>query len=157
MASGMASPQALSTAAPPPLVSTTQTRVGRVLSTLAVLFLAMDCVGKVLQLDMYIKGTTDLGFASELVLPLGVLETAVVVLYCIPRTAVLGAVLLTAWLGGAVATHLRLGNPLLSHTLFPIYVGLFVWGGLYLRVTALRLLLPLRTGSAYHVNNHGGV
>jgi hypothetical protein len=67
-----------------------------------------------------------------------------VVLYAIPRTSPLGAILLTGWLGGAIATHARMGSPLFSHTLFPIYVAILVWGGLYLRVAALRALVPLR-------------
>jgi len=64
--------------------------------------------------------------------------------YMIPRTAVLGAILLTGYLGGAVATHTRVGDPLLSHILFPVYMGLFVWGGLYFRDERLRTLIPLR-------------
>jgi hypothetical protein len=62
----------------------------------------------------------------------------------VPRTSVLGALLLTGYLGGAIATHVRVGSPLLSHTLFPIYVALLLWGGLYLRETRLRELVPLR-------------
>ena len=75
--------------------------------------------------------------------PLGVLELLILALYLTPRTAVLGAVILTGLLGGAVATHLRLMDPLFSHVLFGVYVGVLAWGGLYLRETRLRELLPL--------------
>jgi hypothetical protein len=116
---------------------------GRVLSGLALLFLAFDSLGKVLQLAPVIKGSGDLGFPPSSVLGLGIIQSLCVLLYAIPRTSVFGAVLLTGWLGGAIATHLRLGNPLFSHTLFPIYVALFVWGGLYLRRADLRALFPV--------------
>jgi hypothetical protein len=72
------------------------------------------------------------------------IELACLTLYLVPRTAVLGAVVFTGYLGGAVATHLRIGNPLLSHTLFPVYVAALLWGGLYLRDPRLRALMPLR-------------
>jgi hypothetical protein len=78
------------------------------------------------------------------VFPIGVILLSCVVAYVIPSTSVLGAVLLTGYLGGAVATHVRVGNPLFSHTLFPIYVALFVWGGLFLRDARLRALFPWR-------------
>ena len=70
--------------------------------------------------------------------PLGVLLGACLALYLVPRTAVLGAVLMTGYLGGAIATHLRIGDPLFSHTLFPIYIGAMLWGGLYLRDARVR-------------------
>jgi hypothetical protein len=79
------------------------------------------------------------------VLVIGVIELVCLVLYLVPQTSVLGALLLTGYLGGAIATHVRVGSPLMSHTLFPIYVALMVWGGLYLREGRLRALLPFRT------------
>lgn len=114
---------------------------GRVLSGLAIFFMAFDSVGKVLALPPFIQGTTELGFAASAVTGLGLVELACVVLYVIPRTSVLGAILMTGWFGGAIATHLRLGSPLFSHTLFPVYVAVLVWGGLFLRNTRLRSVL----------------
>ena len=75
---------------------------------------------------------------------MGLLELGCLVIYLIPRTAVLGALLLTGFLGGAISTHLRIGDPFFSHTVFPVYVALMVWGGLYLRDETVRALLPLR-------------
>jgi hypothetical protein len=117
---------------------------GRLMSGLAILFLAFDTLGKVLGLAPVIQGTTELGYAESAVFTLGLIELVCVVLYVIPRTSVLGAILLTGWFGGAIATHLRLGSPLFSHTLFPIYVALLVWGGLSLSSERVRALLSLR-------------
>jgi len=119
-------------------------RTGRVLSTLAVLFLLLDSVGKLMEIPPVVAGSTALGYPASTVLPIGVILLLCVATYVIPSTSVLGAVLLTGYLGGAVATHVRVENPLLSHTLFPIYVALFVWGGLFLRDARLRALLPWR-------------
>ena len=119
--------------------------VGPTMSGLAVLFLAVDALGKVLRLPPYVQGTVEVGFPQSAVVGLGLVELAAVVLYVLPRTSTLGAILLTGWLGGAIATHARMGSPLFSHTLFPIYVAVLIWGGLYLRVAALRALVPLRT------------
>lgn len=106
---------------------------GRILSGFIVLFLGWDCALKLTQHPMAIAGTTDLGYSAQVIFPLGVVSLACLVLYLIPRTAILGAVLWTGYLGGAIATHVRVGNPLFSHVLFPIYVALFLWGGLALR------------------------
>ena len=92
-----------------------------------------------------VEGTVQLGWAPHHLPILAVIELACLVLYLVPRTAPLGAVLWTGYLGGAIATHLRLDNPLFSHTLFPIYVAALVWGGLYLRDARVRALLrPIR-------------
>ena len=115
--------------------------VGRVLSGLAVLFLAFDAVIKLMQLPMAIQGTTDLGYPASVVLPLGIIQVVCLIVYLIPRTSVLGAILWTGYLGGAIATHVRLGNPLFTHQLFPIYVAALLWGGLYLRDRRVRALL----------------
>ena len=114
---------------------------GRVVSGLAVLFLAFDTAIKLVAAAPAVEGTALLGFAPHHVLTLGLVELACLVLYLAPRTAVLGAVLWTGYFGGAIATHLRLDNPLLSHTLFPIYVAALLWGGLYLRDARVRALL----------------
>ncbi len=119
--------------------------IGRVLSGFAVLFLTFDAAIKLLRLPMAIDGTTQLGYPAGVVLPLGVIQLVCLALYVIPRTSVLGAVLWTGYLGGAIATHVRLGNPLFTHVLFPVYVALLLWGGLWLRDARLRTLLPLRS------------
>ena len=122
-------------------------RVGWGLSGLAILFLAMDSAGKLIAPETMMAYTpptlrlpADPGFYRLL----GTILALCTALYAIPRTAVLGALLLTAYLGGAVAAHLAGGSPLLSNTLFGVYLGLAVWGGLYLREPRLRALLPLR-------------
>lgn len=111
---------------------------------LAVAFLAFDVTIKLLQHPMAIEGTTVLGYPADAVLTIGLIELVCLVLYLVPSTSVFGALLFTGYLGGAIATHVRLGNPLFSHVLFPIYVALFLWGGLYLQEPRLRALIPLR-------------
>ena len=118
--------------------------VGRVLSTFALLFLMVDAVVKVISSADALKGTGDLGFPLSVVIPLGLLELALCVLYLVPRTAILGAVLWTGYLGGAVAAQVRVGNPLFSHLLFPVYVAALLWGGLWLRDRRTRALLASR-------------
>lgn len=117
---------------------------GLVLTGLAAAFLAMDTVMKLLVLAPAVQATTELGYPASTIFWIGAIQLVCLVLYLVPATSVLGVVLLTAYLGGAVATHVRVGSPLASHTLFPVYVGLMVWGGLYLREPRLRSLLPLR-------------
>jgi hypothetical protein len=91
-----------------------------------------------------VDGTRQLGYPESAVRTIGLIELACPAVYLVPRTTILGAVLLTGYLGGAIATHLRLGNSLLTHTLFPIYVAVLVWGAIYLRDDRLRALVPLR-------------
>jgi hypothetical protein len=117
---------------------------GYILTGLVSFFLTFDVVMKVLRLAPAVQGTTELGYPAGTVLWIGVIELVCLVLYLVPRTSVLGALMLTGYLGGAIATHVRVGSPLASHTLFPIYVALMVWGGLYLREARLRDLVPLR-------------
>jgi hypothetical protein len=116
--------------------------VGRIASGLVTAFLLFDAVIKVLRLPFAVEATTQLGYPASSVLTIGVVELVCLVLYVIPRTSVLGAILLTGHLGGAVATHLRIGSPLLGYTLFPLYVAALLWGGLYLRNERLRTLVP---------------
>jgi hypothetical protein len=118
---------------------------GYVLTGLVAAFLAFDTVMKLLQLAPAVQGTTELGYPAGTVVVIGAIELVCLVLYLVPRTSVLGALVLTGYLGGAIATHVRVGSPLPTHTLFPIYVALMVWGGLYLRESRLRELLPFRT------------
>ena len=131
---------------PTVLAPVTKTRriAAAVLTTLVSLFLTFDTVIKVLKLAPAMDGTTALGYPADRVFPIGVIELVCLALYLIPQTAVLGAILLTGYLGGAIATHVRVGSPLLSHTLFPIYVAVMIWGGLFLRESRLRDLVPFR-------------
>ena len=114
---------------------------GRVLTGVAVLFLLFDTAIKLAGAKAAVDGTVQLGSAPHHLPVIGVIELACLVLYLVPRTAPLGAVLFTGYLGGAVATHLRLDNPLFSHVLFPTYVAALLWGGLYLRDARVRALL----------------
>jgi hypothetical protein len=118
--------------------------VGRVLSALAILFLAFDTAIKLAGMSVVAETLSLLGYPADLGFTIGVVELVCVVLYAVPRTAVLGAILLTALFGGGIATHIRVGSPLFTHILFGVYLGLFVWGGLYLRSARLRELIPLR-------------
>ena len=118
--------------------------VGRVLSALAVLFLGVDTVIKLVQLPVVGETLAELGYPSELGLTIGIVELVCLVLYAVPRTALLGAILLTAVFGGGIASHIRIASPLFTHILFGVYLGLFVWGGLYLRSARLRELIPLQ-------------
>ena len=118
---------------------------GRILSTLPVLFMLMDGVMKLMKPDFVVKATVQLGFPENVILPLGITVLICTILYAVPRTAVLGAILLTGYLGGAVATHVRAGDPLFSHILAPVYFALILWIGLYLREPRLSTLVPLRS------------
>jgi hypothetical protein len=121
-----------------------KTIAGIVLSTLGAMFMLFDAVLHLLVITPVVIAFNQLGYPLGASRTLGVIELACAVLYLIPRTAVLGAVLLTGYLGGAIATQVRVGAPLLSTGLFPIYVALFLWGGLYLRDARLRSLFPIR-------------
>ncbi len=117
----------------------------RIMSALPALFLLMDGVMKLAKPEFVVKATVQLGYPERVIFGLGIVVLVCVILYLIPRTAVLGAILLTGYLGGAVATHVRVGDPLFSHALFPVYVAILLWGGLYLREERLRALVPLRS------------
>jgi hypothetical protein len=112
-------------------------RIGVGLSALATLFFVADGVGKLLQAEPVMRGAAELGWPAGAMLPLGVLLLVGAGLYAVPRTAVLGAIYLTGFLGGAVATHYRIGSPLATHVLFGVYVGAVMWAGLLLRRPAL--------------------
>lgn len=122
------------------------TRTGWTLSTVATLFLLMDAGMKLPPLPVVGETMVQLGWPGDAgtARMLGVLTLVPTLLYVWPRTAMLGAILMTAYLGGAVSTHVRIGNPLFSHILFGVYLGLFLWGGLWLRSPALRAMLPIR-------------
>jgi hypothetical protein len=115
--------------------------VGRILSGLAIAFLTFDVAIKLIPNKMAIEGTVALGWQAHHVPIIGTLGLICLILYVIPRTAPVGAILWTGYLGGAIATHLRLDNPLFSHILFPTYVAALIWGGLYLRDPRVRALI----------------
>jgi hypothetical protein len=121
---------------------------GRVISALPVLFLLFDGAMKLAKPAVVVEATAQLGYPESAIVGLGIILLGCVILYLIPRTSVLGAILLTGYLGGAVATQVRVGNPLFSHVLFPVYVAALLWGGLWLRDSHVRECIPLRCRSA---------
>lgn len=122
-------------------VSKTMLWVGRVMSALPVLMLLFSSVMKLMKPAPVVEGFAHLGYPASLALGLGIVELACAVVYVIPRTSVLGAILLTGYLGGATATHVRIGEPFFM----AIVLGVLVWGGLYLRDDRVRALIPLRS------------
>jgi hypothetical protein len=116
---------------------------GWVLSGLLIAFMALDTVIKLLDLPQVVATMTEMGIPPSLDRLIGAVELVSLLLYIFPRTAILGAILLTGVFGGAVASHLRLLDPLFSHTLFGVYLGLLAWGGLWFRSAKLRQLLPI--------------
>ena len=120
--------------------SNAQRWTGRVLSGIVVLFLAFDVVIKFMHIAPVTQSMVQLGLPDHFVLTIASIEAACLVLYLIPRTAVLGAVLFTGYLGGAILANLRVELPLFSHVLFPTYIGALLWVGLYLRDTRPRAL-----------------
>jgi len=115
---------------------------GRILSALPVLMLLFSGVMKLVKPAAVVQGFAHFGYPESLALSIGILELACAVVYVIPRTSVLGAILLTGYLGGATATHVRIGEALF---IIPVILGVLVWGGLFLRDDRLRALIPLRT------------
>ena len=123
--------------------SKAQLLTARILAGLSISFLLFDSIIKLLELPTAITATLELGYPASAVFAIGLIELACIALYAIPRTSLLGAVLLNGYLGGAIASQVRVGNPLLSHVLFPTYVAAMLWGSLYLRDVRLRILLPI--------------
>jgi hypothetical protein len=117
---------------------------GRILSGFAVLFLLFDSIIKLMVIPAVVDSFRQLGYPVSVSRGIGLLQLVCLAVYVIPRTSALGAVLLTGYLGGAVATHVRVGSPLFSHILFPIYVAALIWGGLYLRDDRVRALIAPR-------------
>lgn len=117
---------------------------GRVLSGLVILFMLFDGAIKLLPLSVVTETMERIGYGSSeaMARSLGVITIACTVLYAIPPTSMVGAILLTGYFGGAIAAHVRIGSPLFSHVLFGLYLGLMVWGGLWLRDRHVRALLP---------------
>lgn len=122
-----------------------QVWLGRILSAVIILFLAADGVAKLFMPKPVVDASAHLGLPLPLTHNLGYVLLFCVVVYAIPSTSILGAILLTGYLGGAVCTHLRVGDPLATHALFPIYFGILTWLALYLRDSRLRTLIPFRS------------
>jgi hypothetical protein len=116
---------------------------GRIISALVVLFMLFDGAMKLVKPAPVVEATARLGFPESALSPIGIVLLGCTILYAIPRTATFGAILLTGYLGGAVATQVHAGSPLFE-TLFPVIFGVLVWGGLFLQDSRLRTLIPLR-------------
>ena len=127
-----------------PTTGKTQARIGWVLTILTILFMLFDAAGKLALESHVLDATTKIGYPVAAIRPIGVIALLCTILYAIPRTAILGAVLLTGFYGGAVASKIRIEDPLFSSILFAVYFGFIAWGGLYLRDERLRSLLPFR-------------
>jgi hypothetical protein len=125
-------------------MTATQKWTGRILTGLVTTFLLFDGGLKVIAPDFAAAHSVQLGFPAHLIFPIGVIELACLALYLVPQTSALGAVLLTGFLGGAIATHFRVEDPLIGFTLFPVYIGALAWAGLLLRNNRLRVLVPGR-------------
>src|SRR5579862_3611087 len=117
---------------------------GSGMSGLMIAFLLFDSVSKLVLEHHVVEATTQIGYPVDVIRPLGLICLAATILYAIPRTSILGAILLTGYLGGAIASKVRIEDPMFSSVLFGVYFGLLVWGGLYLRDERLRALIPLR-------------
>ena len=117
------------------------TTLGWILSLIPILFLLFDSTGKLMKPEVVVQGTLDLGYPESAITGIGIVLLICTILYAVPRFSFAGAVLLTGYLGGAIATHVRVENPVLTHILFPVYVGIFIWGGLYLRNKKLRAIV----------------
>jgi hypothetical protein len=135
-----------------PATSTKALWAGRIISAIPVLFLLVDAIMKLMRPlpAPVVEGATRIGYPLSTMPVIGATLLISVIIYAIPRTAVLGAVLLTGYLGGAVASNVRVGNPLFSYVLAPAYVALFIWGGLFFRDDRLRALIPLRRPDTRH-------
>lgn len=121
--------------------STAKVWTGRTMGGLVILFMLMDSIFKFIVNEEVIKGTTDLGFQVHHLPIMGTLGLIATLLYIFQRTEILGAVLLTGYWGGAIATHVRMDNPLFTHILFPVYLGVLAWGALWIKNERLRNLI----------------
>jgi hypothetical protein len=122
-------------------VSKTTLWIGRVMSALPALLVLMSSVMKLMKMAAVVEGFARAGLSERLIIPVGIIELTCVIVYVIPQTAVLGAILMTGLLGGATITTLRIGDPTYP---MPVVLGMLAWGGLFLRDTRLRELIPIR-------------
>jgi hypothetical protein len=121
--------------------STAKVWTGRIMGGLVILFMLMDSIFKFVVNEEVIKGTTELGFQVHHLPVLGTLGLIATLMYIFPRTEIIGALLLTGYWGGAIATHVRMDNPLFSHILFPVYLGILAWGALWIKNERLRKII----------------
>ena len=128
----------------PVAISKSRLWASRIMGGLVILFMLMDTAFKFIPNEDVVKGTTDLGFETHHLPIIGTLALISTILYIYRRTEILGAILLTGYWGGAIATHVRLDNPLFSHILFPVYFGILAWGALWLKNEQLRNLIPVK-------------
>jgi hypothetical protein len=135
-----------STTLPAPAVGRAALWTGRVLSAVLVLLLLLDATMKLIPLQVVIDGSREIGWPADVMTArtLGVVLALATILYAVPRTSVLGAVILTGYMGGAIAAHARVSDPLFTHTLFGVYLGIALWAGLWLRDPRLRALMPFK-------------
>lgn len=124
-------------------ISKSRLWTARIMGWIVILFMLMDSIMKFIQPETVVAGTVDLGFSTHHLIPIGILGLTSILLYAYPKTSVLGAILLTGYWGGAIATHVRLDNPLFTHILFPVYLAVLAWGGLWLKSEELRNLFPI--------------
>ena len=125
------------------MISKTSLWAGRVLSGLTIAFMLLDGIMKVMKAQVAVQGTVQLGYPESVVAGIGATLLVCTLVYAIPRTSVLGTILLTGYLGGAVATNVRVGAPFFTNILFPVYIAAIAWGGLYLRNERLQALVPV--------------
>lgn len=125
-------------------ISKSRLWTARVMGGLVILFMLMDSIFKFIQPEEVVQGTLELGYAEHHIAIIGALGLLSVLLYAFPRTSLLGAVLLTGYWGGAVATHVRIDDPLFTHTLVPVYMAVLAWGSLWLRDERIRNLIPIQ-------------
>ncbi|HEX7977803.1 MAG TPA: DoxX family protein [Gemmatimonadaceae bacterium] len=134
-------PARSTTSSRPSVPSRRSVIAGRVLTGIVALLLTLDAGVKLVGAKAAVEGSAQLGFTPQQVFVIGIIAVVCLVLYLIPRTAPIGAVLWTGYFGGAIVTHFRLGNPLFTHVLFPIYVSILIWGSLYLRDPRVRAVV----------------
>lgn len=135
----------MSSVAQPDSLSGTAIWSGRIISGLVTAFMIFDGTIHIMKPAPVVQGFAQLGFPIRLAVPLGVVSLACALLYAIPQTSILGAILLTGYLGGAVAVQVPTQNPFFGEVIFPVYIGIFVWGGIYLRDERVRRLIPFRS------------
>ena len=118
---------------------------GRIITGLVAAFLVFDAVIHIMKPAPVVEAFAKLNFPIRFAVPLGIIELVCILLYVIPRTSILGAIFLTGYLGGAIAIQLPTGNPFFGEVVFPAYIAVFLWGGIYLRDERLRTMVPLRS------------
>jgi hypothetical protein len=138
----------MTTGIEPPGPGKARALIGWVLSIVTILFMLFDAGGKLLLESHVVEATTKIGYPVSAIRPIGIIALICTVLYAVPRTALLGVVLLTGFYGGAVASKIRIEDPLFSSVLFGVYFGFIAWGGLYLRDDRLRTFFPIRRNNA---------